>query len=246
MLSNFPERPSFVFWSWGEFATSWFHPLKGTHWGLHGEAEKRTQNVLISLDLTRPVRKPLLYRMPQKTLRSKMLNHIIQSLLYGSCCAMKGSLEHSSRDQNVSGALGGAVHSPLPGRAEGNVSEISQRQLVLKLHTLLPPTYGYGLPILLFCRDVEGRCTRTFHSAVGSSQQNVISHFQISFTLININRVFLLAWLSFKKNQRHCFSTFSNPTLCNALLPYFLCILNRAKKLSWGFTFYGLYVRLSQ
>lgn len=121
------------------------------------------------------------------------------------------------------------MQSPLPGHSGGNVSEMSQRQLVLKLQTLLPPIYGYGLSILLFRRDVEGRCTRTFCSAVGSSQQNVISHFQISFTLININQMFLLAWLFFKKNQRYCFSTFSNPILCNALLPYFLCILNRPR-----------------
>lgn len=81
--------------------------------------------------------------------------------------------------------------------------------------------YGYGLSILLFRRDVEGRCTRTFRSAVGSSQQNVISHFQISFTLININQMFLLAWLFFKKNQRYCFSTFSTQSCAMLSYPTF-------------------------
>lgn len=54
--------------------------------------------------------------------------------------------------------------------------------LVLKLQTLLPPTYGYGLSILHLCREVEGCCTRTFHPAMGScpriSSASVISHLQ--------------------------------------------------------------------
>ena len=61
------------------------------------------------------------------------------------------------------------------------------------------------------------------------SSASVISHFQFSLTLININQMFLLALLLFKKSQIPCFSTFSKLVLCDTLSPHLLCILKRPR-----------------
>lgn len=105
ILNNFSGRSNFAFWSWGDFAPSWSHPLMGTHWGTawRSREEKRTRTPLVSLDLATagrtgpPVGMPLFYRMSQEPRRKEMLSHPTQLQGYWSCySACEGVLERSS------------------------------------------------------------------------------------------------------------------------------------------------------
>lgn len=141
----------------------------------------------------------------------------------------------------------------IPTSSEGSVSEILQRPLVKKL----PGSQTPDIPAPNL-RAWPVHMVAKFSSAekweAGGpepsillwvllkeiSSVSVLSHFQISFILINIYQMYLLALLFFKKTRRRCFSTFSNPTLHNTFSSYLLH-LEHAKKILWGFAFYDLH-----